>query len=196
MAATTSAARRGLTGTPDVPSPRISQIGRVGRGGRHLDCVLQAEDRRWPRTKIKVTSVVRKARSRKYPTNKPLTSPTNPPRRSRPTMTSYKRPTGDIDERNEPVKLQSAKFEPTLRSMPPASITTVIPSAGNQLLAKLPTSRPSCEARKTGESSLQRKATTTISINTGMALSIQSLERSSPTTMIRYQPIPPTDISF
>ncbi len=75
----------------------------------------------------------------------------------------------------------SAKLEPTLRSMPPASMTIVMPSTTS-------INSPSCRAlslrpptvRKLGATE-EKNSTVTSRIATGIALSIQFLERISPT---------------
>ena len=76
----------------------------------------------------------------------------------------------------------SAKLEPTLRSMPPASMTIVMPSTtsiSSPSWRALSLSPPT--VRKSG-TTYEKNATAMIRIATGIALSIQFLERISPST--------------
>ena len=73
-----------------------------------------------------MTSVVRNARSRRKPISRPLIRPTSAPT---PIVATIAASTGHLATliSASAVKLASAKVEPTLRSMPPASMTIVMP---------------------------------------------------------------------
>ena len=75
---------------------------------------------------MKVTSVVRNARSRMKPMRYPFTAP-----KAAPVATAARNPThtgkSKMNTLDTAAKVASAKMEPTERSMPPASITMVRP---------------------------------------------------------------------
>ena len=100
------------------------------------------------RTMINVTSVVRNARSRSKPTSTPLSKPTKQQ------ATSVQRnatPTGQprMFITASAVKLPSAKFEPTERSMPPATMTTIMASTTKP-------NSPSCRSETTRLAGLKK----------------------------------------
>ncbi len=75
---------------------------------------------------VSMTSVVKNARSLRKPMRKPLIRPTSAPT---PTVATIAASTGHFATliSASAVRLASAKEEPTLRSMPPPSMTIVMP---------------------------------------------------------------------
>ena len=98
-------------------------------------------------TNVNTTSVVKNARRRKKPINRPLTSPSSAPTPSVATTASS---IGHLATLISPktVRFASPKTDPTLRSMPPASMTIVMPITINpnspicrEVSARFPTER-------------------------------------------------------
>ena len=76
---------------------------------------------------ISVISVVMKARSRRYPINRPLTAPSAAPHTSVATITAGTGQSRTLRQ-NSAQKSHSANIEPTERSMPPTMTTSAMPS--------------------------------------------------------------------
>ena len=131
------------------------------------------------RTMISVTSVVRKARSLRYPTSTPFTRPTAAPQAIVRTTTSGQGRPPTVRSASATI-LPSAKVDPTERSMPPATMTIISAITSRE-------NSPHCRSRlamldrpkKPGIA--EPKAAMTISrISSGIALSIQRFARISP----------------
>ena len=171
-----------LKGTPSTdPDPMKSQISESAKPPDICTAYLSNNISTTARTMISVTNVVRKARSRSRPTSMPLSKPI---RQQAAIVQRNATPTGQprMFITASAVKLPSAKFEPTERSMPPATMTIImaITTKPNSPSWRSDTAR--LAGLKKSGIRYPNKATVMIRKVNGATLSIQRFVKISPST--------------